>query len=211
VRALAEHVTSWRDVERRTRAWSGGWVGVLTADRSRADRAVTKRRERALALLGLSELRAGLFLRPDNLRGGLDGVRARLVALGLDEDALVLGIDALPESERAATRWDVPALETAYRGWIRKLDAGAGRLPNLPADRAARESFRLGGQAIRAIVFDPLLPAPLVDVELRKAFVDAMRRFDRLGRAAWRDFLGLPLGAELHDPAELSTSGSPGA
>jgi hypothetical protein len=51
------------------------------------------------------------------------------------------------------------------------------------------------------------LPAPLVDVALRGAFIDAMRRFDRVGRAAWRDFLGLSLSPELHDPGELSVHG----
>lgn len=204
--ALKEHVTTWRDAERRTRVWSGGWVGVFTADLVRGDRGLRQRRERALALLGFASLREGLFVRPDNLRGGVDGLRARLVALGLEPTALVVALD-LPASERAERRWDVRALETSYRRWITELDKTGAKLPSLGVERAALESFLVGGRAIRAIVFDPLLPAPMIDVELRGQFIDAMRRFDRLGRAAWRDFLGLPLGPELHDPAELSAHG----
>ncbi|HEY5292026.1 MAG TPA: hypothetical protein VIJ43_06915 [Burkholderiales bacterium] len=37
----------------------------------------------------------------------------------------------------------------------------------------------------------PLLPAPLVDVAARRAFVDAVVRFDAAGHAIWSRFLGI--------------------
>ena len=48
------------------------------------------------------------------------------------------------------------------------------------------ESFRVGGDAVRQIVLDPLLPDPIVDVDARRALVAAMRRYDRIGRSCWK-------------------------
>jgi phenylacetic acid degradation operon negative regulatory protein len=51
------------------------------------------------------------------------------------------------------------------------------------------ECFTLGGQAIRLLAFDPLLPAPIVDEGQRRSLVEAMRRYDRAGRRTWRRFM----------------------
>jgi len=37
-------------------------------------------------------------------------------------------------------------------------------------------------------VFDPLLPAPLVDAEARHTFSAMVQRFDREGHAIWQQF-----------------------
>ncbi len=70
--------------------WRGGWVGVHTAGLERGDRTRLRRRERALQFLGLRALDAHLFVRPDNLKGGVDAVRAEtragnVVAIGQGE------------------------------------------------------------------------------------------------------------------------------
>src|SRR5262245_7984411 len=60
--AVTREVTSWRHLESQVRRWDGSWVCVQPAA------GTTKRRERALRLLGFRELRAtGLAVRPDNL------------------------------------------------------------------------------------------------------------------------------------------------
>jgi len=46
----------------------------------------------------------------------------------------------------------------------------------------------LGGDAIRRVVLDPLLPAPIVDMEARRAMVEITRRYDVAGRALWKRF-----------------------
>ncbi len=192
---LAGDVSSWRDAETRVRDWDGGWVAVHVGALSRSDRALRRARERALGLLGLRELDGGLFVRPDNLAGGVDAVRERLARLGLGAEAAVFVARSLDEhrARRAAGLWDVATLDRGYRdtralleGWLARWSAG---VPALPLEAAARESFVLGNDAIRQLVFDPLLPAPLVDVDARRAFVDAVRRFDGVGHSIWRRFL----------------------
>ncbi len=156
----------------------------------RADRALLRRRDRALRLLGLRELEPDLFLRPDNLEGGVDAARSRLRSLGLDGGATVFLAGSFDAERDASTRalWDGPALSSGYARTRTGLERWLAQAPRLEPDVAARESFLMGDRAIRQLVFDPLLPEPLVDVEARRAFVDALRRFDSAGRAIWRAF-----------------------
>ena len=186
--ALARDVATWRTAESRVRNWDGGWIVVHVGALGRSDRVALRSRNRALALLGLRELDRGLHVRPDNLVGGVDEARARLLKLGLDETASVFvatGFD--PERDvRARALWDGKALTRTYRTTRLQLERWLARADSLAPDAAAREAFLLGNDAIRLLVFDPLLPAPLVDVDERRAFAAAVRRHEEVGRAAWR-------------------------
>ncbi len=184
---LAGDVATWRHVEQRVRPWQGDYLVVHSGPLGRSDRAALRRRQRALSMLGFRELEPGLFVRPNNIEDGVDGVRQRLYLLGLERDASVFvatDFDA-PRVERIVRLWDARALNAGYRRWRRELDAWLRRADRLEPEVAARESFRLGGRAIRDVVFDPLLPAPMVDIELRNAFVASVRQFDAAGKVIW--------------------------
>ena len=188
--AIAADVGGWRDVESRLVPWQGRWVAAATGGLSRSDRRSSRIRARALSMLGMRELEHGLFLRPDNLSGGVAAVRVRLAGLGLEEGAAIFAIDDLDAARQKAAmalwnRGGDDYVEAASR-----LDRWAEAAEALPLDIAARESFLLGDAAIRRIVFDPLLPAPLADERARSAFIAAAIRFDDLGRRIWDDFLG---------------------
>jgi phenylacetic acid degradation operon negative regulatory protein len=47
------------------------------------------------------------------------------------------------------------------------------------------ESFLVGGAAIRSLARDPLLPDEIAPGDHRRALTDAMRDYDRRGRALW--------------------------
>jgi phenylacetic acid degradation operon negative regulatory protein len=199
---LAADVGTWRTAERRVCGWSGGWIAVHAGGLPRSDRVALRRRERALRLLGLGELDRGLHLRPDNLVGGVAAVRQRLAKLGLDEAAAVfIATDFDPDRDRRARAlWNGSALTRRYRANRRRLVDWLARSGTLAPRVAARESFLLGNDAIRELVFDPLLPAPLVDVGARRAFVDALVRFDAAGHSIWTRFLDA--GHVRHPPSE---------
>jgi len=190
---LADDVATWRTAEQRVRPWHGGWIAVHCAGLGRSDRAALRRRTRALAMLGFRELEAGLYLRPDNIEDGIDTVRRRLLTLGLEQDAAVFVATAFDAAREAAIRrlWDGKALNTAYRKLRAQLEDWLARSDALEPEVAAREAFLLGGKAIRQVVYDPLLPAPLVDVEARHAFVDCVRGFDQAGQVIWRNLHAL--------------------
>ncbi|HEX4896583.1 MAG TPA: PaaX family transcriptional regulator C-terminal domain-containing protein [Solimonas sp.] len=186
--ALAEDASHWRSGEQRVRPWSGDWILVHTGALARTDRTALRRRARALELLGLREYTRGLYLRPDNLAGGVGAVRARLRQLGLEPGALViLARDFAPgELERVHRLWNGRALSRQYERMRQQLETWLQRAGELELPVAAREAYRAGDQAIRTLIYDPLLPEPLVDVAQRAAFTDTVLRFDDAGHRIWR-------------------------
>lgn len=202
---LADDVATWRTAEQRVRPWSGGYIAVHCGGLGRSHRAALRGRRRALDMLGFRELERGLWLRPDNIERDLDAVRKRLRRLGLEAEASVFvaaGFDAAQET-RIRALWDGRALTANYRMLRERLDRWLQKHASLAPERAARDAFLLGGQAIRHVVYDPLLPDPLVDGEARHAFVKTVRRFDRVGKQIWRQLFetslspspGLPIAA----------------
>jgi phenylacetic acid degradation operon negative regulatory protein len=188
---LAAEVAGWRDVAQRAGPWDGGWVAVHVGALGRSDRGALRARTRAFELLGLREIERGLHLRPDNLVGGVAAVRARLLALGLDHAATVFAardFDAERE-RRARTLWDGAALTRRYQDWTRRLGGLLARGTPRATEATLRDWYRAGNDAIRDMVFDPLLPAPLVDVDARRACFDAVLHFDAAGRAIWKHYL----------------------
>ncbi len=195
--SLGRYVTSWRTAEQRVRPWHGGWIGAHTAPIKRSERRAHRHGERALRLLGFERFDAGLYLRPDNLGGGVAAVRQQLYELGLHAKALVFGIAELDEhaERRARGLWDVAALRAGYRTSLAALRKSERRLVDAPADEALVESFVLGGRVLRQIVLDPLLPEPLVPARERQALIDAMAHYDRVGRNSWSKFLSQAVAA----------------
>lgn len=186
---LAEELAHWRSSEARVCEWTGAWVMVSTGNLGRSDRSALRERQRALSLLGFKELNATLYVRPDNLQGHADGVRERLYKLGLEADAPVFVATALPPAleARAQTLWQGANLTKAYVQTRHKLEAWLAHAHDLEPEVAARECYLLGNEAIRQLVFDPLLPEPLVDVAERRAFTNAVIAFDEAGHHIWRN------------------------
>lgn len=201
--AFAAEVAAWRTAEQRVREWDGGWIAVHTAGLGRSDRVALRARDRAFRLLGLRELERGLYLRPDNLVGGVAAIRERLHALGLDADAIVFRVTDLDATRERACRalWNGKELDRHYREAREMLESWLARAEKLEPEVAARESFLLGDAAIRSLVYDPLLPAPLVDVAARRAFVDSVLRYDRAGHAIWKQLRLSPRSAATERPA----------
>jgi len=208
---VQRHVIGWTRTEARLVAWTGGWIGVHTAGLERGDRTAVRRGEQALRLLGFRPLAAHLHVRPDNLNGGVDAVRIALCDLGLDRAALVFHLDALDATTEAHARalWDGERLCDGYRAMRADLERSAARLDALPEREAMVESFVLGGQAIRQLAHDPLLPEPIVPAGERAAVVETMRVYDRLGRARWRPFLHAHGAPHLQTPRTASAAGWP--
>jgi len=190
-RHIAQALASWRHAEDQVRPWAGNWIMVSTASMGRSDRTALRQRERALALLGLRDLEGGLHVRPDNLAGGASAIRERLRQLDLPAEIPVFAaMDFDPALEaRARALWDGKALDAAYARTQRALKAWLARAHELPLEVAARECYLLGDDAIRQLVYDPLLPEPLVDTAQRHAFTQTVVAFEDAGRQIWREFL----------------------
>jgi phenylacetic acid degradation operon negative regulatory protein len=207
---LAADVATWRTASQRIRPWQGGYVTVHCGALGRSDRVALRHRDRALDMLGLRELERGLFVRPDNLQGDLDQLRRRLHTLGLDREASVFAAGQFdPDRERRIQQlWNGEELNQAYARLAAQLADWTGRVQDLAIEEAARESYLLGRKAIRQVVFDPLLPEPLVDVTARDRFIEAVIAFDQLGHGIWRRFhaqVDAPASASIDAPRSSVT------
>ncbi|MDP6377729.1 MAG: hypothetical protein QGI55_18130 [Pseudomonadales bacterium] len=189
---LHRTVVQWQRVEAALMQWSGGWLMVLVAHlpRSRTD---VRRRDRALHLDGYAKTSTGVWVRPANLRGGLPAAHRRLTDYGLDDGAIVTEVTSVwpLRAFETETLWDTAALERGYRQHIAELAHSTGTLTGLGEDDAARETLLLGRRVTRAILTDPLLPAEMVDADLRSRMIRDMRDYDRLGKRCWRTFYRL--------------------
>jgi len=205
---VREQVVSWRHIDQRIRTWEPGRWLVVDTGTVQGSAGARKRRERALRFLGFAELRPGLAVRPANLRESPEQTGAQLLALGLESDALVGVLTHLsPDIEvRAAGLWDADALADGYRSSKSALASSEQQLPQLGEGEAMVESFVLGGRVMRQLIFDPLLPEPIVPAAERSALVAALRHYDRLGRACWARFLGRHDVPSLRTPADTRIS-----
>ena len=187
---LGDDVASWHTSNTKTMKSDGSWIAVATGGLPRSDRKILRARDRALSLLGFRQLDKGLYIRPNNLHSGINGVRKRLLNLGLDEEAIIFkagDFDALRQ-EKALALWSDMQLVTHYKEMSAQLNEWLANKDNLSADTALREVFMLGDAAIRSVIFDPLLPAPLVDETARQQCFDTVRRFNDEGRRLWLAF-----------------------
>ena len=199
----------WRQGERRLRPWTGAWL-CLWHPRG-GDRGERTRSLRALGRFGFREGRDGLWVRPDNLRAQLAALRAELDQHGAAAAALLFAGNELPAP--VVDGWidslwpgrQVAARHRRARSAIERSTAGLARLA---PSRALVESFLIGGAAIRSLARDPLLPDEIAPGAERRALTEAMRDYDRRGRAIWSRVLD---SAALEgSPSHTSTSAQRG-
>lgn len=187
---LGDDVASWHTSNTKTMKSDGSWIAVATGGLPRSDRKILRARDRALSLLGFRQLDKGLYIRPNNLQGGINGVRKRLLNLGLGKKAIIFKADDFDDQrqKKALALWSDMQLATYYKEMSAQLNEWLANKDNLSADTALREVFMLGDAAIRSVIFDPLLPAPLVDETARQQCFDTVRSFNDEGRRLWLAF-----------------------
>ena len=197
-------VKNWSRAEASLVDWQGEWLTVLVGHLARSNKAAVRGNERALNLFGFAEMASGLWVRPANLARSLDQVRADLLELGLVAGSLCAQISQFAPPERLDPRslWQTDALAHRYYENVRRLAESTARLDNLDKAAAARETLLTGRDVTRDVLLDPLLPDALVDAEARRQMIAAMRDYDRIGKAYWREFFQRhEAGTQTQNPA----------
>lgn len=199
-------VRGWATVERGIAPWDGSYIALETGGVTRRDGRSARVRDRALRLLGFKALTLSLQIRPNNLVGDVDACRERLLRLGFKNEPIVFRMSSLdqPIERLARGLWDVEKLNKGYNETRERLKASALELPGMSPEAAMIESFCIGGEAVRQIVLDPLLPEEIVNAEARTAMINEMCRYDRLGREAWKGWAGTTVSLE-HSPVDTGT------
>jgi phenylacetic acid degradation operon negative regulatory protein len=189
--ALLQRILEWREVPKRRRPWAGAWVVAISTPSARVDRTIWRRSLRAFALEGLRNIDSDIFTRPDNLKGGASGVRARLGELGVPGSVLIGSLYDLDED--VTRRWigslNAKAIEAEHVRTTAQLTQSQRRLAQRSDEKAAAETLLLGRKAVRAILEDPLLPDELCSGAALQQLIDVMSEYDSFGRAIWDAYL----------------------
>jgi phenylacetic acid degradation operon negative regulatory protein len=182
-------VRSWPRLQSLERPWNGGWIFAhLERPAPAAGRAALAR---ALRMARFAPASPTLAVRPDNLRLDLSEHRDALGSFGLPVEFLVARaeLDDLALVTRwTAELWPVARLRAAHARMTERLERSLARLDRISFERALVETFRLGGEAIRDLVLDPLLPEVIMPGAERVRLADTMIAYDEAGRALWRRF-----------------------
>lgn len=188
---LQQRILGWRRVLARRRPWRGDWLLAVAGPQERADRTVWRRTLRALGLEGFAEAETNVWVRPDNLAGGVQGMRQRLGELEAAPSLLMIQARGLDEHRQARFRrlWRARALQQEHARLARQLERSAAGLEGKTQAAAAAETLTLGRRAVREIMRDPLLPDELCSPEALSRLIEAMLRYDRLGKRVWRGYL----------------------
>jgi len=187
-RALHTTVNQWQHKHALAIAWrQRDWIAVHDGALAKSDRVTRRHHVLSLALFGFRELRPGLHVRPNNLKGGVHMQSKRLRALGLAPAAIVFKASHLsPEDEREATRlWDTASLVAADERCIAALERSMQAMQNMPLDRAVKESLLLGREVIAHLVRDPVLPAELMPRYSRDRLLALASTYQTRARTLW--------------------------
>ena len=140
-----------------------------------------------LASTGFRQLRAELWLRPDNLRRTGTLLTSWLNELGLSDEPIVGERLMLQNKDYHSLVDDyrINKLDQLYLDFVSRLESSTDNLQKKPTDLAMIESFTLGGEALHLLAKDPYLPAELQDPRNRERLWLTMLRYDELGRSIW--------------------------
>ncbi|MFG2086889.1 hypothetical protein [Spirillospora sp. NPDC048824] len=187
------HIEQWATRHTSRVPWTGRWAAVENSATARTDRAALRHHDRALQLLGLHAWRGALHVRPDNLRGGVDGLRGTLTGTGMAPEAVVFAIDRLdPATDRELRGlWDTGGLIARLTRTADELTRSRDHLGTLTPEEFAHESLLLGSRAIATILHDPLLPEELCDPEPHRRLVAVTTAYQNTAQATWGRLLGL--------------------
>lgn len=188
--ALRTEIQRWRDRESQLVVWDGDWLAVACGNLAAEGSTQFRQQQRVLSLRGLRRWRPGIWVRPNNLRGGMEQLLNDLQALGLDAiqgSFLIRDADSNCEQELRGL-WDDLALNQAYRKRLAQLTAAHQRL-TAPRPALLAETIEIGSDTVRFLLLDPLLPEGMTRDCQRRALVDAMVSYDRRGRELWQQFI----------------------
>ncbi len=190
-RQFAKEINQWREAESQLTQWHQDWLVVQTNSVAKSDKTLMRTTKRALNLVGMEKLAPDMYVRPDNLKDSAQGLRQKLHNLGLTKRALVFRGSDFDESthQKACKLWQIEELESGYIQGTQELEMSLQELADLPLDEAAKASYEIGDRALHRLVFDPMLPMPLVDVALRQRYRILVKHYDDVGADIWHQFL----------------------
>lgn len=181
-------VLGWSQIDKLEKGWNAKWMMVhLQNPPSTRTREYARR---AYRFARVAEVNPTLAARPDNLHLNHYDLRDTLITFGLEGPFFIscAEVDDYTASHWVMNLWPADRLRAAHNRMAARLESSFVRLGKLPFEKALVESFIVGGEAIRSLVMDPLLPEIFMSGRERNFVLQLMRAYDKIGRMLWRQF-----------------------
>ncbi len=182
-------IESWRTGEDRLIPWDGSWICYLIPPMTARKQDKVKK---SLIKAGFREGTANLWIRPNNLRIGLKGIKNILKQLqSTDSGELFIGntFNELMSERWKRFLWPVDELLETQQQFLNKIEQSAERVERLPRRNALVESFLIGSEAVFLLITDPLLPEEMMPGDFRRKLTRAMQEYDKIGKRIWNKLL----------------------
>ena len=187
--AISKFIERWRIGEDRVQPWQGQWLCChLPQGMQRTER---NQSQKSLTWHGFKNGLSGLYLRPDNLNLSITELSKQLIDTGLTQQATLFRASDFSGEQTAhwPTLWDTRELESTYQELHDQLCESYDHFHDIEPTKSLPESLILGGNTLRALALDPLLPQEMVDISLRQALTAMMIKYEQLCRTAWGEMI----------------------
>lgn len=185
-------IDDWKAGERRVVEWNRQWLCVYppTSVRKKDWQALDKAARR----LGFRLVQERLWVRPDNLAMTLHRMNELLdVMSGVTSlvFATATQLHADNQDLTLESLWDRSSLEQEYKQCTLRLKRSMSQQQDPKSSDALRESILVGGEAIRLLAVDPLLPNEMIDTALRAELDTTTRIYNDMYHQSWTNFLDI--------------------
>lgn len=181
---LRTWVASWRAGEQRIRPWQQQWLNLQISSSLNASAA--KQLQRAAFRFGFRQYWDNSWIRPDNLSINNADLSQLLEQLSEQNSFMLMQVQQFSGNKKPAQLWQPEKVEQVYRSHITALQDSINNIDSAELASRFRDSFILGGNCIHTLAIDPLLPAELINVELRDELTQLMKTYDRMCTPYWQ-------------------------
>ena len=183
-------IDDWKKGEERLTNWNGQWLCIYPPPKIR--KKDWQSLDKAAQRLGFRVVQDRMWARPDNLAMPLQTMNELLEAMsGLTHlmYATVVKLHVDDSELTLEALWNRSELEQEYRLCIKDLQHCMRQQKDPEGLAALKESIEVGGNAIRLLALDPLLPESMIDKNLRVELNATTLKYNSMYHAAWTAFL----------------------
>lgn len=177
---ISSYLESWRQGNKRIGQWDQSWLAAIPSK--------PYKHLKALERMGFREISAGLWARPNNLTLSQHQLTNILNGFQVQFDVSPFVMHSLNEAEVQSWKSLWPSEDTLneqYLFAVTELQQSISRLPQQTLKQQLKETFLLGGEAIKTLMAAPLLPNDWIQTSALEQLTDAMLDYDVVGRNIW--------------------------
>ncbi len=182
---ISEFIMSWKTGENRLIPWDGTWNCCLLTPATAQARVSNKK---SLDHLGFMESLPNFWIRPNNLRIGISGIRKMAQRFRVHEKSVFYTsheFEPAIEEQWQRYLWPVEELMQSQRLLTEKLKKSQTQLKNYPSKNALMECYINGSEAVHQLITDPLLPEEIMPCRHRIQLTKIMLEYNELGKEIW--------------------------